>query len=209
MQPSHSGLKSPHILELSGIGRKDVLTRAEIPMKLELPGVGENVQEHVFLGMSWGTSDCDMDEIILMCVFRHRVEGRRSIRDVGRTAKSFDSCKTYGAPVRIHVYICIHVIKRPASFSASSGLGLYTSGIVDFAFTTLDRITSKSDAIYQSMTEMLNNLDPETSPPGVSEQYKIMLERFEAGNGSPGCEFIGFPGLLSLPSESVKSENLV
>ncbi|KAI0089317.1 hypothetical protein BDY19DRAFT_945207 [Irpex rosettiformis] len=44
---SAGGLQSPVILERSGIGRKDVLEKAGIPVKLELPGVGENLQEHI------------------------------------------------------------------------------------------------------------------------------------------------------------------
>ncbi|EKM52126.1 uncharacterized protein PHACADRAFT_212710 [Phanerochaete carnosa HHB-10118-sp] len=39
-------IKSPHILELSGIGRRDVLEKAGVPVKMDLPRVGENVQEH-------------------------------------------------------------------------------------------------------------------------------------------------------------------
>lgn len=42
----HSSIKSPHILELSGIGRASLLTSLSIPVKIDLPGVGENVQEH-------------------------------------------------------------------------------------------------------------------------------------------------------------------
>lgn len=49
-----SALKSPHILELSGIGREDVLEKIGVPLKIDLPGVGENVQEHLFIGTSWG-----------------------------------------------------------------------------------------------------------------------------------------------------------
>jgi choline dehydrogenase-like flavoprotein len=49
-----STLKSPQILELSGFGRKEVLEKIGVPVKVELPGVGENVQEHIFLGLSWG-----------------------------------------------------------------------------------------------------------------------------------------------------------
>lgn len=48
-------LKTPQLLELSGIGRKDVLEKIAIPMKIELPGVGENIQEHIFIPLSWGT----------------------------------------------------------------------------------------------------------------------------------------------------------
>jgi len=39
-------LGSPKILMHSGIGPKDVLDAAGVPMKLELPGVGQNLQDH-------------------------------------------------------------------------------------------------------------------------------------------------------------------
>ncbi|GBE78968.1 Dehydrogenase citC [Sparassis crispa] len=39
---------SPQILELSGIGDPDVLQKAGIDLKVVLPGVGGNVQEHLF-----------------------------------------------------------------------------------------------------------------------------------------------------------------
>jgi len=38
---------SPHILQLSGIGAKDVLEKAGIEALHELPGVGENLQDHL------------------------------------------------------------------------------------------------------------------------------------------------------------------
>jgi choline dehydrogenase len=40
---------SPKILELSGIGRPNVLARAEIELRHALPGVGENLQDHLQL----------------------------------------------------------------------------------------------------------------------------------------------------------------
>lgn len=40
-------LMTPQLLELSGIGRPDVLQKAGIQVKLALEGVGENTQEHV------------------------------------------------------------------------------------------------------------------------------------------------------------------
>lgn len=47
-------LKSAQVLELSGIGRKDVLEKVDVPVVLDLPGVGQNVQEHVLHGMTYG-----------------------------------------------------------------------------------------------------------------------------------------------------------
>lgn len=44
---SAGSIGSPHLLQLSGIGRTDVLTNAGIEVKHELPGVGENLQDHL------------------------------------------------------------------------------------------------------------------------------------------------------------------
>ncbi|KAK7437914.1 hypothetical protein VKT23_018349 [Stygiomarasmius scandens] len=46
-------LKSPQILELSGIGRPEVLKKLDIPVKVALDGVGENMQEHQYIGVSY------------------------------------------------------------------------------------------------------------------------------------------------------------
>ncbi|KIY66431.1 GMC oxidoreductase [Cylindrobasidium torrendii FP15055 ss-10] len=45
-------LKSPQILELSGIGNPKILSSHGIPVRVGLEGVGENVQEHVMLGVT-------------------------------------------------------------------------------------------------------------------------------------------------------------
>lgn len=39
-------IKSPHVLELSGIGNPEILKKVGIDVEIDLPGVGENVQEH-------------------------------------------------------------------------------------------------------------------------------------------------------------------
>ncbi|WP_116475800.1 choline dehydrogenase [Zobellella maritima] len=44
---SAGSIGSPHILQLSGIGAKDVLAKAGIELVHELPGVGENLQDHL------------------------------------------------------------------------------------------------------------------------------------------------------------------
>ncbi|KAK4185807.1 hypothetical protein QBC35DRAFT_388734 [Podospora australis] len=42
-------IHTPHVLQLSGIGPADVLRRAKIPVKVDLPGVGSNFQDHTFI----------------------------------------------------------------------------------------------------------------------------------------------------------------
>jgi len=44
---------SPQILQLSGIGRGDVLTALGIPVRHDLPGVGENLQDHLQIRMMY------------------------------------------------------------------------------------------------------------------------------------------------------------
>ena len=40
-------IQSPQILELSGIGASEVLTKAGIDVKVHSPNVGENLQDHI------------------------------------------------------------------------------------------------------------------------------------------------------------------
>lgn len=46
---SAGAIGTPHILELSGIGRLDALEKLGVPVIAELPGVGENLQDHLQL----------------------------------------------------------------------------------------------------------------------------------------------------------------
>lgn len=38
---------SPHLLQVSGVGPSDVLTAANVPVKLALPGVGQHMHDHL------------------------------------------------------------------------------------------------------------------------------------------------------------------
>ncbi|KAH4019279.1 hypothetical protein HBI81_192500 [Parastagonospora nodorum] len=49
--------ESPAILERSGIGSEKVLTAAKLPVLYDLPGVGENLQDHLNCGLSCETQD--------------------------------------------------------------------------------------------------------------------------------------------------------
>jgi len=46
-------IRSPQLLELSGIGRADVLDSIGVPVRHELVGVGENYSDHYALRMNW------------------------------------------------------------------------------------------------------------------------------------------------------------
>ena len=48
---SAGSVQSPQLLELSGIGNRDVLEAAGIPVKIHNPNVGENLQEHMSMNL--------------------------------------------------------------------------------------------------------------------------------------------------------------
>src|SRR5215472_4520678 len=50
---SAGSINSPQLLELSGIGRPEVLSRAGIEVRHELKGVGENLRDHYSPRMKW------------------------------------------------------------------------------------------------------------------------------------------------------------
>ncbi|KAI0820655.1 GMC oxidoreductase [Trametes gibbosa] len=47
---------SPHLLQLSGVGPADVLKAAGVAVKLDLPGVGQHVQDHISTQVTWKTN---------------------------------------------------------------------------------------------------------------------------------------------------------
>ncbi len=49
---SAGAFASPQLLMLSGIGSKDLLSKFSIEIKKELPGVGQNLQDHLFYAVS-------------------------------------------------------------------------------------------------------------------------------------------------------------
>lgn len=49
---SAGSLRSPAILELSGIGNPSILSKLRIPIKVSLPGVGENLQDQPLTGLT-------------------------------------------------------------------------------------------------------------------------------------------------------------
>lgn len=49
---SAGAFNSPQLLMLSGIGPADMLRQHGIPLLVDLPGVGQNLQDHVFMGVS-------------------------------------------------------------------------------------------------------------------------------------------------------------
>lgn len=50
---SAGAFQSPQLLMLSGVGPRDQLAKFQIPLVAERPGVGQNMEDHVFFGPTW------------------------------------------------------------------------------------------------------------------------------------------------------------
>ncbi|KAI0922405.1 hypothetical protein AcV7_005945 [Taiwanofungus camphoratus] len=50
---STGSIQTPQLLELSGIGNSTILSASGIPTLFNLPSVGENLQEHLFVAVQW------------------------------------------------------------------------------------------------------------------------------------------------------------
>jgi choline dehydrogenase len=48
---------SPHLLLLSGVGPADELRAHGVPVQADLPGVGKNLQDHLFVSVGWEDRD--------------------------------------------------------------------------------------------------------------------------------------------------------
>ncbi|KAH9033854.1 GMC oxidoreductase [Lactarius hengduanensis] len=56
---SAGALKTPQILEFSGVGNPEILTKIGVQPKIDLPSVGENVQEHTLCSLAWELKDSE------------------------------------------------------------------------------------------------------------------------------------------------------
>ncbi|KPP82449.1 MAG: oxidoreductase [Rhodobacteraceae bacterium HLUCCO07] len=74
---------SPQLLQLSGVGRAEDIRPHGLDMVRELPGVGQNLQDHLDFILSWKTRDTDNFGIGLRAsvnIVRHALRWRRSGR---------------------------------------------------------------------------------------------------------------------------------
>jgi choline dehydrogenase-like flavoprotein len=72
---SAGAVKSPQILELSGVGRGDVLQRLGVPVVRELPGVGENLQDHLQLRPMFKVEGVKTMNIVYQSLFQRALMG--------------------------------------------------------------------------------------------------------------------------------------
>ncbi|KAJ7199539.1 alcohol oxidase [Mycena rebaudengoi] len=82
-------IMSPQILELSGIGDPQILSKAGIDIQVSLPGVGENIQEHLDKEDDYNTFDCLRDGAIAAQQFAEYQLHGKGVFGMAPTAMTF------------------------------------------------------------------------------------------------------------------------
>lgn len=122
---------SPHLLMLSGIGPRKDLESFGIPVALDLPGVGQNLQDHVLHGISYAcTKSVSLDRAatpwnLLRAWFRGKGPLTSNVAEAGgfvRTDARLErpDLQLYFAPA----YFLEHGFVRPAGYGFSLGVCL-------------------------------------------------------------------------------------
>ncbi|HEX8485602.1 choline dehydrogenase [Sphingomonas sp.] len=108
-------VQSPHILQVSGIGHPDRLASAGVSVVQALPGVGENLQDHLDVVMNWRsrglktafalTKGLGMLSVGLNYLFRGKGAGRQQFLEAGAFVSSREGLSR--PDVQIHGVLAI------------------------------------------------------------------------------------------------------
>jgi choline dehydrogenase len=93
-------VQSPQLLELSGIGRPEILKAQGIDVRHALPGVGENYQDHYIVRMVW--------RVTKPITLNEQTRGLNMVKEVAKYALSRRGILTFSAGV-----VCGYVRTRP------------------------------------------------------------------------------------------------
>jgi choline dehydrogenase len=153
---SAGAVKSPHLLELSGIGNPDLLQSAGLPVHHELRGVGENYRDHYAPRMNW--------RVRLPITLNEQTRGTALVKEIvkyytqRRGVLSLAAGIAYGF-VRTRPELAVPDIQyvfAPASYS-------------DPQVRTLDRTPGMTVTLYQCRPESTGSIhakspDPHAAP---------------------------------------------
>ncbi|EED82946.1 hypothetical GMC oxidoreductase [Postia placenta Mad-698-R] len=152
---SAGAIKSPNILELSGIGDRRVLEPLGIPVLKDIPGVGANVQEHytltgLVLGRFGGRS-----------VDNRWADGTKEMRKASEAAPSLQT----GASR-------VTAKSDEAAADENSANATVWTGIT---YLPLQLVSERASYIIERQTAKIQG-EAATYPPGLKEQYDIQLD---------------------------------
>ena len=145
-------IQSPHILELSGIGRPELLQSVGIPVAHELMGVGENYRDHYATRMSW--------RVKLPITLNEKTRGLNLAREVVKYFATRRGMLTYTAGI-----VFGFVKSRPELAEPDIQYHFAHASYANAADRTLDRQPGMTIATYQCRPESRGSIHAGSSDP--------------------------------------------
>ncbi|SPO21907.1 related to Glucose dehydrogenase [acceptor] precursor [Ustilago trichophora] len=175
-------INSPHLLELSGIGKADVLKSAGIEQRLELD-VGENVQDHIYCTSSFklkpGYITWDkmrQDDFAKAAMEQYHAEGE----DRGIIASAFSGF----AYVPLKQYLSAEEIAKIKSDVANVDWSKYSKGVQETVKMQLARLEDEKCPFTEFI--FAPGFFATASPPADGQEYYSILsclqQPFSRGN---------------------------
>jgi choline dehydrogenase-like flavoprotein len=145
---------SPQLLELSGIGRPEVLRRAGIAVVHELPGVGHDLQDHQIVRMRW--------RILKPVTYNDEVRGWRGARSLLRYALGRGGILSMPT-----LPISAFVRTRPELASPDVQFQVFPGTFADFEARILDREPGVTMGVTLLRPESRGTVHVKTADPSV------------------------------------------
>ena len=156
---------SPQILMLSGIGPSAQLKQHGIPMLHEMPGIGENYQDHPMLTMTFKTNSSNEKPLM---------RGRSTLKIYFKTDPARD-------------YLNFHIIPREAI--SLSGIG----DMLGFSCNLLEQTNRGKLTLQSADPTDLPNIDPQVleHPKDIAAMLSAMTFVERLANTEPLSQFFG------------------
>jgi hypothetical protein len=170
-----------------------VLRKADVKVVVDLPGVGNNVQEHMNTGMAYRTPS-HLELFPLDAEDLSRSEGRvRSGLQVIRLLEgSRRTSEANGALVSDPTTPYFSVCRKGSPSHAGESTIFDTAGNL-LAFVPLSAISPEAQAIQDKyLASIRARIDSGSCPPGLRKQYELQLEYIK--DKIPSCEVMLVPG---------------
>lgn len=160
-------IRSPQILELSGVGRPEVLGAIGVPVRHELAGVGENYADHYALRVNWRLRG--------VRTINESARGLRLVGAIARYAVRRDGILTLG-PALCHGFVATD----PDSERPDVQLLFMHASYADAARRVLDREPGMTVGIIQQRPRSVGSIhsaspDP-LRPPAIRPRFLSAAE---------------------------------
>ncbi len=171
---------SPQILELSGIGRPEVLHAHGIPVKHELPAVGENFRDHIIARLQWKITQPGIS-------YNERASGPRLWAEVARYL--FNRSGFLSLP---SAPMLAFLKTRPELASPDVQLHLVPYAIKDAKRRKLQPFPAMSLTSYQLRPESLGSIHIRSSDPAQAPaiRFNFMHERIDRETQIAGVRMV-------------------